>query len=137
MSLCSSCRYLADKLTNRLIETNQDPIPFQDQVRENVHRRGHWPTHKRLEQIYEETFGGQTSLELATKEEKKPQKEGLLAYLVDDVKEASMSEGVRVTCQRCSHTWIYHGKSQYYIQCSRCRTSINIRRFMQKLAMAA
>lgn len=39
-------------------------------------------------------------------------------------------EGIEVTCHRCGNKWIYRGNSKFYVPCSKCKTSINIRKFM-------
>ena len=35
---------------------------------------------------------------------------------------------VILKCQRCGYKWNYHGKSEWYAPCSRCKTSINIKK---------
>lgn len=39
------------------------------------------------------------------------------------------NEGFKVICHRCGNKWIYKGKSKFYANCSKCKTSINIRKF--------
>jgi hypothetical protein len=40
---------------------------------------------------------------------------------------------VILTCQRCGYKWDYKGKSEWYATCSRCKTSINIKKQSRKL----
>ncbi|MFE3845832.1 hypothetical protein ACFL1L_03110 [Thermoplasmatota archaeon] len=35
---------------------------------------------------------------------------------------------VILKCQRCGYKWNYHGKSEWYAPCSRCKTSVNIKK---------
>jgi hypothetical protein len=40
---------------------------------------------------------------------------------------------VILTCQRCGYKWDYKGKSEWYAPCSRCKTSINIKKQANKI----
>ena len=35
-------------------------------------------------------------------------------------------EARHVQCHRCGYKWLYTGKSQHFISCSKCRTTITI-----------
>ena len=35
---------------------------------------------------------------------------------------------VILKCKRCGYEWDYKGKSEWYASCSRCKTSINIKK---------
>lgn len=35
---------------------------------------------------------------------------------------------VLLKCQRCGYQWEYKGKSEWYAPCSRCKTSVNIKK---------
>lgn len=35
---------------------------------------------------------------------------------------------VIIKCKRCGYEWDYRGKSEWYATCSRCKTSINIKK---------
>ena len=39
---------------------------------------------------------------------------------------------VIIKCQRCGYEWDYKGKSEWYAPCSRCKTSVNIKKQMIK-----
>jgi len=39
---------------------------------------------------------------------------------------------VVVKCKRCGYEWEYTGKSDWYISCSRCKTTINIRKIREE-----
>jgi hypothetical protein len=36
---------------------------------------------------------------------------------------------VLLKCQRCGYKWDYKGKSEWYAPCSRCKTSVNIKKY--------
>jgi hypothetical protein len=40
---------------------------------------------------------------------------------------------VLLKCQRCGYKWNYQGKSEWYAPCSRCKTSVNIKKQKIKL----
>lgn len=33
---------------------------------------------------------------------------------------------VQINCKRCGYSWDYNGKSEWYVSCPRCRTSIKV-----------
>ena len=35
---------------------------------------------------------------------------------------------MEVNCKRCGYSWDYQGESEWYISCSRCKITINIRK---------
>lgn len=35
---------------------------------------------------------------------------------------------VKLKCKRCGYEWEYNGNSEWYTSCSRCRTTINIKK---------
>ena len=35
---------------------------------------------------------------------------------------------VKLKCKRCGYIWDYNGKSEWYAPCSRCKTSVNIKK---------
>jgi hypothetical protein len=35
---------------------------------------------------------------------------------------------VVIKCKRCGYEWDYKGKSEWYAPCSRCKTSVNIKK---------
>ena len=39
---------------------------------------------------------------------------------------------VIIKCQRCGYEWDYKGKSEWYAPCSRCKTSVNIKKQINK-----
>lgn len=39
---------------------------------------------------------------------------------------------VWLKCKRCGNEWNYQGKSEWYAPCSRCKTSINIKKQIGK-----
>ena len=39
---------------------------------------------------------------------------------------------VLLKCQRCGYKWDYKGKSDWYAPCSRCKTSVNIKKHQLK-----
>lgn len=39
---------------------------------------------------------------------------------------------VWLKCKRCGNEWEYKGKSEWYAPCSRCKTSINIKKQIGK-----
>lgn len=34
---------------------------------------------------------------------------------------------IPLTCKRCKHKWKYKGKSEWYVVCPKCKTSMRIR----------
>lgn len=39
---------------------------------------------------------------------------------------------MEVKCKRCGYSWDYQGKSEWYISCSKCKTTINIRKIREE-----
>ena len=39
---------------------------------------------------------------------------------------------MKVKCKRCGYSWDYQGESDWYISCSRCKTTINIRKIREE-----
>jgi tRNA(Ile2) C34 agmatinyltransferase TiaS len=37
---------------------------------------------------------------------------------------------MKLKCQRCKRTWNYKGKNEYYAPCSKCKTSVSIKKHM-------
>lgn len=35
---------------------------------------------------------------------------------------------MKLKCQRCGNEWEYKGKSEYYAPCSKCKTSVSIKK---------
>ena len=42
---------------------------------------------------------------------------------------------VLIKCKRCGYEWEYKGKSEWYAPCSRCKTSINIKKQRPKITV--
>jgi hypothetical protein len=40
---------------------------------------------------------------------------------------------VIIKCKRCGYEWDYKGKSEWYAPCSRCKTSVNIKKQKTKI----
>jgi len=37
-----------------------------------------------------------------------------------------------VKCENCRHSWNYHGKSKWYLSCTKCKNMININELIVK-----
>ena len=35
---------------------------------------------------------------------------------------------INLICQKCNHSWVYKGKSDYYTSCPRCKTSVKVKK---------
>jgi len=38
-------------------------------------------------------------------------------------------KGLKLSCNRCKHIWVYKGKSDWYTSCPRCKSSVNVKKF--------
>ncbi len=38
---------------------------------------------------------------------------------------------MELKCKKCGYGWDYMGKNAFYASCARCRTSVNIRKYME------
>ena len=39
---------------------------------------------------------------------------------------------MEIKCNSCGYSWDYHGKSKWYLACSKCKNTININEFTEK-----
>jgi tRNA(Ile2) C34 agmatinyltransferase TiaS len=39
---------------------------------------------------------------------------------------------MKVTCGNCGYSWDYHGKTQWYLACPKCKNTININELTDK-----
>ena len=39
---------------------------------------------------------------------------------------------IKVKCEKCGHSWDYHGKSKWYLACPKCKNTININELTEK-----
>ena len=39
---------------------------------------------------------------------------------------------IKVACEHCGYSWGYHGKTQWYLACPKCKNTININELTEK-----
>jgi ribosomal protein S27E len=39
---------------------------------------------------------------------------------------------IEIKCDNCGHQWDYHGKTQWYLACPKCKNTININELTEK-----
>jgi len=47
----------------------------------------------------------------------------------------STKKGIMLTCQRCNHSWIYRGESDWYTSCGNCKAMVNVRKRKLELGL--
>jgi hypothetical protein len=40
----------------------------------------------------------------------------------------SNKQGIKLQCQRCEHQWTYTGKNPYFTLCTRCKTTVRLKK---------
>lgn len=51
-----------------------------------------------------------------------------LTYTITSIQVKGDTAMVELQCQRCKHKWDYKGKNEYYAPCSKCKTSVSLKK---------
>jgi len=52
-----------------------------------------------------------------------------------DETNSSATMGLKLVCKRCDYTWLYHGHSDWYTSCPRCKMSVSVRNRKRDLGL--
>jgi hypothetical protein len=43
--------------------------------------------------------------------------------------------GLELVCRRCEYKWLYHGNSDWYTSCPRCKGTVSVRNRKRELGL--